>query len=370
MRHLKTYAVLVGLLAGGCASVTAPTYDPGELPDLAGVTAEALAAAEQPRPIEQVMRVTPEMRDFVERVLPGRASREQRMQRLARAVLHPGTLGLEYNEGATRTAEEAFDTANGNCLSLSLLFVALAREAGLDAHFHQVQVVPEWKLEGDIVFAARHINVGGRIGPRATYIMDFSPYLVRRQLSRQRLTDDAAFAQYYNNLGADYLASGDLVSAYLHFRAGLQLAPSLSYLWSNVAVAYSRNGQPAVAETALRRAIELDADNTSAMTNLASLLSARGATDEAAAMMGDVERAQRRNPYYHYALGERAIAREDYRGALTLLRQAISLQPEEILFYQRAAETAAQLDDRALSESYRRKAEELTGDRRETERRY
>ena len=358
------------LLLGGCATAPRQSLDPGELPALAGLDAAALAAAETPRPIDEVLTVNDDMRAFVGRVVPDRASRENKMQRLARAVLHPGTLGLDYLEGATRTAQEAFDTASGNCLSLSLLFVALAREAGLDAHFYQVRVVPEWKLEGDVVFAARHINVGGRIGPRSTYVMDFSPYVVRRQLSRHQLTDDEAFAQYYNNLGADFIATGDLPSAYLHFRAGLELAPSLSYLWSNIAVVYSRNGQPDVAELALRRAIGLDEDNTSAMTNLAGLLRARGRDTEAEQLVAAVERAQRRNPYYHYALGERAIAREDYLGALTMLRQAISLQPEEILFYERAAETAAQLDQRDVSETYWRKARQLTAERQQHIQRY
>jgi Flp pilus assembly protein TadD len=364
------YLGLGCLLVAGCASVPRPSLAPGALPELSGIDAAELAAAQQPRPVGEVLTINDEMRAFVHRVVPGRASREDQMQRLARAVLHPGTLGLEYLEGATRTAEEAFDTANGNCLALSLLFVALAREAGLDARFYQVRVVPEWKLEGDVVFAARHINVGGRIGPRSTYVMDFSPYVVRRQLSRHRLTDEEAFAQYYNNLGADFIADGNLLSAYLHFRAGLELAPSLSYLWSNIAVVYSRNGQPEVAEKALRRAIALDANNTSAMTNLAGLFRASGREAEAEELVAEVERAQRRNPYYHYALGERAIAREDYLGALTLLRQAISLQPEEILFYERAAETAAQLDQRDVSETYRRKARQLIAEREQHIQRY
>lgn len=319
---------------------------------MAGVDADRLAATPPPRAAEDILALTEDMRVFVSRNVNRHVDVERRIRQLTSAVLHPGTLGIRYHDHMTRTAAETFDTANGNCLSLSMLFVALAREAGIDARFYEVNVVPEWTLAGDVVFAARHINVGGRISAGSTYVMDFSPYVARRELRRRMLSDDEAIAQYYNNVGANHLARGDLVAAYRQFTAGIALSPRTGFLWSNLSVVYSRNGQPEAAEAALRTAIAMDPGNTSAMTNLARVLRARGAAAEAEALDARVAGAQRENPYYQFALGERDLAEARFEAALERLQRAIALEPGEPLFYRKAAVAATELRQDALARDY------------------
>lgn len=337
-------------MLSACAGVVGtPAESP---PPLSGVDADTLSAAPAPRPAEEILSVTEPMRDFVSRNVSRHVDVERRIRQLTRAVLHPGTLGVAYHDRMTRTASETFETANGNCLSLSMLFVALAREAGIEARFYEVNMVPEWTLAGDVVFATRHVNVGGRISGATTYVMDFSPYVARREVGRSRLRDEAAIAQYYNNIGANYLADGRLIAAYRQFSAGIELAPEVSFLWSNLAVVYSRNNQPDAAEWALRRAVAIDGRNTSAMSNLARVLRARGATEEAAALTRRIAGVQRNNPYYQFALGERHLAAEDYDTALARLQRAIELEPGEPLFYRKAAEAATALQREGLAADY------------------
>lgn len=359
-RRLITGALLAVLLAtAGCALARHELPAVDALPALAGVSDERWDALPPPRDKRELLAINDHMRDFVARSVSSRVDIERRIQQLTNAVLHPGSLGLRYNDRVTRSAAEAFDTANGNCLTLSMLFVALAREAGIDARFYEVNVVPEWTLAGDVVFATRHINVGGAINANSTYVMDFSPYVVRREIGRRRLSDDEALAQYYNNIGAEYLADGDLPAAFEQFHAGLDLAPRISFLWSNLSVVYSRNGQLAAAETALRAAIALDPDNTSAMANLAKLLLERGDSDAAQALMQRIMRAQRNNPYYQFALGERHLAGQRFPQALVQIERAIALEPREPLFYQRAAIAARELNRLELARNYVTTADRL-----------
>jgi hypothetical protein len=94
----------------------------------------------------------------------------------SRLPLHPELLGTDYDARRTGTAEEALRSRAGNCLFLSILFVAMARELGVDARFQQLEVMPEWDMEGDVLFAARHVNVYGRLHGRSEYVTDFYPY--------------------------------------------------------------------------------------------------------------------------------------------------------------------------------------------------
>ena len=48
-----------------------------------------------------------------------------------------------YDE-ITRTASETFRARRGNCLSFSNMFVAMARDVGLDVQFQEVEIPPDW----------------------------------------------------------------------------------------------------------------------------------------------------------------------------------------------------------------------------------
>lgn len=352
-------AIITMLTASACTS-TSLLVAPDELmPPLTGVDADAIATAVAPIPIEDIMALDTDMRFFARSAVGQSRQPELKMNRLSRAILHPGSLGLRYHDRMTRTATEAFSTANGNCLTLSILFVALAREVGLEANFYEVNVLPEWTLAGDVVFSTRHINVGGRLSPTTDYVMDFLPYEVSRKIDRRKLTDKQALGQFYNNLGAEFLAKNDVVSAYLHFKKGVELAPNIDFLWSNLAVVYSRHGQIRAAENAALQALRLEPNNTSTMSNLAGMYRQQGRIEEADVLAARIAKSQRNNPYYQFVLGEREMAAQNYEQGLARLKTAIDLRPQEPLFYLRAADAADVLNRPELADQLVAKADAL-----------
>lgn len=355
---LRAVLPLLLLTLVGCAA-RGPLLDAQALPALADISAQHWANATRPRNGDELLRLTPQMRAFVDAHVTERRDKDRRVRQLTRAVLHPGSLGIDYEDSYTGTAAEVFARGRGNCLSLSLLFVAMARYADIDAKFYEVDVVPNWTRGDDIVFATRHVNVGGRVAADAEFVLDFSPYVTRAQIHRRKLADREAQALYYNNLGAGFLAEGDLASAWLHFSHGLQLAPSVSFLWSNLAVVYSRNGQKQAARLALESSIHLDSDNTSALTNLALAHEADGEHERAAALRARIELVQQDNPYFQFAVAEKLLAEGDPGAALERLHAAIRMRTDEPLFFRQAAIAAAAAGKQALAASYERKERTL-----------
>ena len=70
------------------------------------------------------------------------------MLALIEAMEERGMFSLEYAE-VTRTASGTFHDRQGNCLSFTMLFVALARAAGSARRRYQsVEVPPTWSYDG------------------------------------------------------------------------------------------------------------------------------------------------------------------------------------------------------------------------------
>ena len=79
---------------------------------------------------------------------------------------------LEYAE-VTRTASDTFHDRQGNCLSFTMLFVGLARAAGLTANYQSVEVPPTWANDGQVVIAS-HVNAVVRTGFGEETVVDFN----------------------------------------------------------------------------------------------------------------------------------------------------------------------------------------------------
>src|SRR6056297_2010698 len=343
---------LAVLLAAGCATVPSqrPAPRPAPLPE---PYLSRVAAVQPPPAAGEILDLTPEMLGYLETHIDGSRFRTHKVRSLSRLLLHPGLLGIDYDARRTGTAAETFRSRTGNCLSLSILFVAMARELGLDARFQQVEVVPQWDMEGDVLYAARHVNVYGHLRGWGDFVMDFYPFPEEPRGRRRMLTDGEAIGQFYNNLGAARLAAGDYAGAWVYFRAAIREAPGWSDTWSNLGLLYQRVGDDRSAEEMLRYAIALKSDNTSAISNLAMLLRRRGRSVEAEGWLDEIRRVRESNPYYYYALAREAQAQGQYRRALGHLQRAMRMKRDEALFRRKADELARLLEDDAAGEAYR-----------------
>jgi Flp pilus assembly protein TadD len=230
------------------------------------------------------------------------------------------------------TAEQAFYEGEGNCLSFTNLFVALAREAGLDVEFQEVDVPASWDRRGDSHLFNRHINARVRLPFKGEQAVDFAMSEFDVEYTRRRISDDYAKAQYHNNMAIYWLDQKQLKPAYLNLREAINLYPRAAYFWTNMGTLHRRAGDPMRAEAAWLEAIEI-ADEPSAISNLARLYQQQGRQQLAKQYADAAESYRRKNPYYVYELGEKAYQRGDYHEAVSWLKRAVRLREDEHEFH-------------------------------------
>jgi tetratricopeptide (TPR) repeat protein len=280
---------------------------------------------------EEVFALDDEMVAFVEPLKELR-NPDHKMVELIRAMEGRGMFSLEYAE-VTRTARRTFHDRQGNCLSFTMLFVGLARAAGLRANYQSVDVPPSWSYDGQVV-VANHVNTVVRTAGRGETIVDFNIRPYERSQSRRRVEDNYALGLFYTNLGAEAMLTGDYAAALLYLRAAAGVHADLAGLWVNLGVLYSRHALYQHAEAAYLRALAIDPAEPSALVNLALVYDMLDEPALAADYRERVQRYRERNPYYHFTAATEAYEAQQYSAALTSLRKALRLKPDEHAFHE------------------------------------
>ena len=157
-------------------------------------------------PVEPLRLNTKVTRFLVNHVKPN-LDREARMQSLIDAIFDPKALGIRYGNERTKTAIETFETRNGNCLSFTVLFVAMARHVGLRAYFQDVAEVTSWDRRGELVVTHQHMFAEVELDNGIVQV-DFLPGTHKRYRKIHRIKDQRALAHFYNNLGVEYMLFG------------------------------------------------------------------------------------------------------------------------------------------------------------------
>ncbi|MEM7017310.1 MAG: tetratricopeptide repeat protein [Pseudomonadota bacterium] len=261
-----------------------------------------------------------------------------RLKRLIQAMIDDGLLSLEYDQNHSLTAQETFEARQGNCLSFSLLFVALAREVDINVQFQMVEVPPSFSIDEELVFLNNHINVsitGIRSDVQFTqnYVVDFNSAEYNGNYKTRRVSDTYAVSLYHGNIAAELLADGQHLAAFRHLKRALRLSPNIAGLWVNLGVLYSRKGLLRPAEQAFHRALAVNANDRSALVNLAKVTSKLGRLAESRAYMQRIQRHLQLNPYYYSHQARIAIQKLDFDRALQEIEKAIALKDDEHQFH-------------------------------------
>jgi len=288
-------------------------------------------------PTPDLLALDEPMREFVALYTRDQSNSQLRLVSLHEAVRGFGSLGLEYDPFADGTARETFHRGRANCLAYANLFIALAREAGLDAHYQWLEVRPQWSRVSERVQLGLHVNVVVRLKGNRRFMVDIDPLPSRDITGSQELTDTEAESLYPNNLAMAALGRDEVEQAWLHLVRALELSPEMAHLWVNLGAIYRYSGQHREAERSYQQALDLDVTEYSAMTNLAVLYGLEGREKEREYWLDRVDSHRRSNPYYHAWLGDEAASQGDWQAALKHYNRAISLLPgDSSLLYSRA----------------------------------
>lgn len=299
------------------------------MPALAAAT---LAAPAPPSP-EQVMAVPAELRlRFRQEVLDARGSQAQRVERLVHFLFDDSGLGMKYRHDATYTVEQAYLTRNANCLTFTLLAVALAREAGLEAYGQEIQETLTWRQEGNTIYRTNHVNAGVLVQPRRRFTVDVASDSVIARHPPRSISDHRLLAHYYNNRAAE-LMGDDLRAAAPYMAMSLQIDPGYAPSWSNAGVLQLREGNPDVAERHYKRALALDPVHASTLFNLVSLYRRTGDLAQAATFNRRLEKLQSKDPFHQFLQATEHEKQGNYPLALKAYQRAIKLHGDEHRFH-------------------------------------
>lgn len=326
------------------AAATPVTVSPAPVPIAATLVQAARAPVAVPPEPSEVMAIPDELRnEFRTRVLDVTNIPEQRLRRMVAFMFDKDGLNLQYKGDTTNTVAESYQTREVNCLSFTLMAVALAREAGLKAHGQQINRVMAWSLIGDVVMQSLHANAVVTLKDRnlmvkddRDFVLDIASSDVYTQdyiVSDYKIEDERLLASFYGNRAMELLAAGRLADSRIWLDMALKLNPEDAMLWNNTGVLSQRMGDAATAEHWFLRAAKQNPRLTSVVYNLVALYQSRGDSTRAAFWQARADTILRNDPYYQFSLAERNAQSGTYDGAIRYYRRAISLDGGAQLFH-------------------------------------
>ncbi len=314
---------------------------------------------------DEVFAIDDEMRQIVEQELLPINNYKQRATQLLQHIFSKNNINLSYQNNANLTAIQTYNSQKANCISLTIMAFALAKEAGLKVKFQQLEVPEYWIRNGNYNLLAGHVNLvitSPSEPSKFNYLgndileIDFDPFIVKKTFPKTLINQSTVLAMFYNNKAAQLLILNKHLEAYAYIREAIQVAPEYSSSWSNLGILYKLNGNPLLANRVYRHAIALDSNNLTALTNLLLLLEEQGDVEEVKAINIKLTRKRSKNPYYHALLASNAYHNGDLQKSLQLYRKAIRLNSKIHQFYYGIAMVYYNLDEWSEAESAIRKA--------------
>ncbi len=288
-----------------------------------------------------------------------------RAQALIDFMIADDGLALRYQEQPTLGIAESFVQRRVNCLSFTMMFVAMARAAGIKAFAQASDDALSMRMQDGTLFRATHINAGVLIeGERHSVDVGWRGVAAGRK--PRRVSDARMVALLHNNHAVEHLLQGESGAAAEAIAAALALDAGSATLWSNAGVIHARAGRRDEAERAYLRAITLQRDHIGALANLVGFHRAGGNAKQLTLYEKRLQRAQALDPFSQFLIGQSRAEAGIPADAIAHYRRAIRMLPDEPQFHRSLAEAyqamgdpvaATRARDRALRLEARQEAE-------------
>jgi Flp pilus assembly protein TadD len=328
-------------------------------------------------PQHELFELTPEMKSFATAAVAGVQLIDKKAEALHQALMTSeqlGGRGITYSAYITNTGIDAFEKRQANCLSYTLLYVAMARYLGLKAEVNEVILPPTWDMRaGDTYLFMRHVNAKiflpatNHSWIKTTRTADVSDIVVDLEMRRFRahykqkvISKDLVAAQFYSNRGMELAAEGDSRTAFLYLRKALIMSDQPSYIWSNFGSLYRRQGLLTEAEAIYLHGLKVNPRDYTIMHNLAGIYRETGDMEQYHYYQERVRKHRNANPYYIYRRALEETEKQNYPKALSLIKNAIKKEKDEVRFYRLAVTIYDALGDAENAEHMRNKVYQLS----------
>lgn len=235
-------------------------------------------------------------------------------------------------EGNNLGAATALAQLGGNCMSLALVTLAVAKELEVPTQFQLVHASPVLlDAADDLVVLSDHVRTLLYDAPANTERLSpfFSGYRIlavdyfpsNNNLFGAVLENDTFIAMFYRNLASDALIKGDLPSAYWLAREGLKWDSGYLPLLNLAAIVHRRSGDAVSSEALYRYGLALAPDNINLIANYRTLALYEGKTELARALKAKMDAVDEYRGFDFYVLGREALGRGELQDAKRYLNK-------------------------------------------------
>jgi len=212
---------------------------------------------------------------------------------------------------------------------------ACAKEMGMGVRYQNVFVDETWSRSGDFYLSIGHVNL--TLGPRmiqhgqteAAMTIDFLPPSNLKGLRTWAIDESTISAMYMNNRAVEALTVGNVNDAYWYAREAIVQDSRFLSGVNTLGVIYQQHGDLKPAQAAFEYVLEREPGNTRSMSNLASVLFARGQTVAAQAVMRKLAQIEPNPPFAYFKRGVAAMQAGDYR----LAQQMFTKEVDRAAYY-------------------------------------
>ncbi|TMN44889.1 tetratricopeptide repeat protein [Pseudoalteromonas sp. S2755] len=292
----------------------------------------------------------------------------KRAKMLMAFLVNSGDDSMSYLSGANLTANQAFSNMNANCLSLSILTHAIARQVGLRTQFQRVHIPEYWDESQGYSLLTGHVNIkifevdNTQDSVKTLYVkpasvtVDFDPNSRAQHFSTSAIDTNTILSMFYNNKGAMEMINGDLDMAYSYYKAAIESDPYHDGAWGNLGILYRLTQQYDLAERAYNQALAINNDNRNALGNLAKLYYLTERDREAKVIETNIHNLRKDNPYYMLVLGNEAFKHGNLNRAKHFYQKAHQLDRSIHGSFFGLAKVAFEEGNREKAEYYLNKA--------------
>jgi tetratricopeptide (TPR) repeat protein len=239
---------------------------------------------------QEIFALDDEMRVMVQEKLTHNFTAYQKAKILLKHLFNDENIALSYQGNANVTARQAYHNKVANCISLTIMAYALAKEAGMNVSFRDVEIPEYWVRNGQYNLLTGHVNLlvkeNTEVRRRLVWgekemRIDFDPFVAKKTFPSRNITKQTLLAMFYNNKGAEEMVNDNYPLAYRYLKKATQTDNQFTSAWGNLGILYKLNDHNEMAEHTYRHAIRLKSNNLTSLGNLALLLNKQGRINEA-----------------------------------------------------------------------------------------
>ena len=238
--------------------------------------------------------------------------------------------------GENYTATQTMALKKGNCMSLAIFSVALARLVGIEFDFREVTSIPVFAKKNNILLSSSHVQTR-LFDPtfvqdedsitlvRPSIIIDYFPN--NNNIRGRYFSYQQFLSLYYQNIAADALVAGNLDAAFANAYVASKYDIYSDKALNILAVVHRRKGDHVTAEKIYVAAIEHDAESISLLNNFAVLLENLNRHNEAIVVKEKMAELDDPNPYSWLEQAYIYKVNGKYRLAINTYERVISMAP-------------------------------------------